>query len=401
MYIERLVIKETLPEEKVIRDISFSKGLNFIVDADESTKGNNVGKTTVLRLIDICLGANDIKNIYVDSETKAKNTVLENYIVEHKVTIILTISSQFEESPDKKSYELKVDLFPRGKRYINGNLLSKSAYIQNLKGIFFDGNNSATFRQLIKKFVRIDLKGDNDKFLKFLHVTTPNIDYVNIYATLFSFNDEDVNEKAHELSERLRILDNDMRVYKRINAYQDENELYQRISTLEKRISKLKSDLDELVNSEEFKLNEEEIANIRLEYRKLQNELEKVSFERDRTRDILNEAITSFKEVDTEVLETLYKETRTIFSDLNKEFSQLVEFNNQLLTNKTSFYEALLIEKDTEVKGIKKRLNLMFEENKNAILLIDSKNVERYYEIQRELEKYQELSGGLKKYLIE
>lgn len=125
MYIERLVIKETLPEEKVIRDISFSKGLNFIVDADESTKGNNVGKTTVLRLIDICLGANDIKNIYVDSETKAKNTVLENYIVEHKVTIILTISSQFEESPDKKSYELKVDLFPRGKRYINGNLLSK------------------------------------------------------------------------------------------------------------------------------------------------------------------------------------------------------------------------------------------------------------------------------------
>ncbi|MEY8445760.1 hypothetical protein AALA44_06285 [Enterococcus ratti] len=92
-----------MPKEKVIRNIPFTKGLNFIVDADESTKGNNVRKTIVLRLIDICLGANNIKNIYVDSETRAKNLVLENYIIEHKVTIILTISSQFEESSDKKA----------------------------------------------------------------------------------------------------------------------------------------------------------------------------------------------------------------------------------------------------------------------------------------------------------
>lgn len=87
----------------MIRNIPFTKGLNFIVDADESTKDNNVGKTIVLRLIDICLGANNIKNIYVDFETRAKNLVLENYIIEHKVTIILTISSQFEESSDKKA----------------------------------------------------------------------------------------------------------------------------------------------------------------------------------------------------------------------------------------------------------------------------------------------------------
>ncbi|MGX7173354.1 hypothetical protein [Enterococcus ratti] len=92
-----------MPKEKVIRNIPFTKGLNFIVDADESTKDNNVGKTIVLRLIDICLGANNIKNIYVDFETRAKNLVLENYIIEHKVTIILTISSQFEESSDKKA----------------------------------------------------------------------------------------------------------------------------------------------------------------------------------------------------------------------------------------------------------------------------------------------------------
>ncbi|MBL1228278.1 DUF2326 domain-containing protein [Enterococcus sp. BWB1-3] len=396
MYIERLIILETQPKEKRIRNIPFSKGLNFVVDADGSAKGNNVGKTTVLRLIDICLGANDIKNIYVDSESSSKNVVLEKYIIEHKVSVILVVSTQFEEGPEKVTYELKVDLYPRGKKYINGTALKRVDYLQQLKDIFFTNSSSATFRQLIKKFVRIDLKGDNDKFLKFLHVITSNIDYINIYSTLFSFNNDSVNEKAHELSERLRSLDNDMKVYKRINAYQDENELHQRINTLDKRISKLKSDLDDLVNSQEFKLNEEEIAHIRLQYRKLQNELEKTSFERDRAKDIYDEAISSFREVDKNVLETLYKETSEIFLNLNKEFSQLVEFNNQLLVNKTSFYESLLLEKEEEVKQLKSSLDLMFEKNKDAILLIDSKNVEKYYDIQRELEKYQELSGGVK-----
>ncbi|WP_413536690.1 DUF2326 domain-containing protein [Carnobacterium divergens] len=396
MYIEQLIILETQPIEKRIRDISFSKGLNFIVDADGSVKGNNVGKTTVLRLIDICLGANEIKNIYIDSESGSKNLVLENYIIEHKVSVILVVSTQLEDDSKKMTYELKVDLYPRGKKYINGVALKRADYMQQLKDIFFTNSSSATFRQLIKKFVRIDLKGDNDKFLKFLHVITSNIDYINIYSTLFSFNDDSVNEKAHELSERIRSLDNDMKVYKRINAYQDENELHQRINTLDKQISKLKAGLDDLVNSEEFKLNEEEITYIRLQYRKLQDQLEKASFERDRAKDIYNEAISSFKEVDKDVLETLYKETSEIFSNLNKEFSQLVEFNNQLLVNKTSFYKKLLLEKEEEVLRLGDSLDLMFENNKDAILLIDSKNVERYYDLQRELEKYQELSGGVK-----
>ena len=45
---------------ELIRDITFIKGINLIVDetttSDRTESGNNVGKTTVLRLIDFCLG---------------------------------------------------------------------------------------------------------------------------------------------------------------------------------------------------------------------------------------------------------------------------------------------------------------------------------------------------------
>ena len=65
MFIKSLQI---CTDECTIRDIQFHKGLNLIVDETntESTKtGNGVGKTTVLRLIDFCLGGKGVE-IYSD-----------------------------------------------------------------------------------------------------------------------------------------------------------------------------------------------------------------------------------------------------------------------------------------------------------------------------------------------
>jgi len=58
MFLKSLQISNT---RGVIRNIPFHSGLNLIVDetpidGGEAT-GNNVGKTTVLVLIDFCLGA--------------------------------------------------------------------------------------------------------------------------------------------------------------------------------------------------------------------------------------------------------------------------------------------------------------------------------------------------------
>lgn len=70
MYLKRLKIETP---KKMIRDMEFHSGLNLIIDdtKDLSIKstGNNVGKTTVLKLIDYCLGA-DSKIVYTDTENK-------------------------------------------------------------------------------------------------------------------------------------------------------------------------------------------------------------------------------------------------------------------------------------------------------------------------------------------
>ncbi|GAA3622110.1 hypothetical protein [Secundilactobacillus similis] len=60
MKLNKLQLLKTAPSLEVIRTVDFHDGMNFIVDAGSSQeKGNGVGKTTFLKLIDLCLGAKE------------------------------------------------------------------------------------------------------------------------------------------------------------------------------------------------------------------------------------------------------------------------------------------------------------------------------------------------------
>ena len=94
MFLKSLIISTTT---KVIREISFHKGINLIVDeSEEQITGNNVGKTTVLRLIDFCLGG-DAKDIYIDPENKKTEYLLvKDYLIKNKIIITLTLGHSVE-----------------------------------------------------------------------------------------------------------------------------------------------------------------------------------------------------------------------------------------------------------------------------------------------------------------
>lgn len=69
MYLVSLIIMQG---GTVVRDLRFKPGLNLILDkpTDQSIQsGNNVGKTTVLRLVDFCLGSEG-DDIWQDPEFK-------------------------------------------------------------------------------------------------------------------------------------------------------------------------------------------------------------------------------------------------------------------------------------------------------------------------------------------
>lgn len=398
MYIKKLLIKKTVPKSELIREVNFTKGLNLIIDSNGSAKGNNVGKTTVLRVIDICLGAGNKKYIYEDAENKVVNKVLKDYINNEKITAELFVCKDLDVKSEAPNIVLEVELYSRGKKRIDGIVYTSKEYNEKLKKIFFPSmeDSNVTYRSLMKKFVRVDLKGDNNTFLKYLHQITNNITYRNVYHTLFDFNNSSYNNKKFEIDEDIKKLKQKIISLKNIHSFDNESELIQKKASITDNLYRLNNAISNLVDSKQYKYNEEKIRNIRVEYAKLQKKLEILNFEKERNLGILSQEKENQNYINEEILRDLYNETKLIYVDLDKEFKQLINFNHQVSQNKKNFYFDNLKKKELEINRCQEEIDELFENNKDELMLINSDNVEKYHELSTELQIFQEENGRIK-----
>ena len=109
MKIKKLIVRRTEPSENIIREIIFNEnGLSLIIDntpEDIRESGNSVGKSTVIKIIDLCLGAKSTKELYYDSDTKSENVEIKTFLSVNKVQaeLILFDEKQKEYIIDRKS----------------------------------------------------------------------------------------------------------------------------------------------------------------------------------------------------------------------------------------------------------------------------------------------------------
>ncbi|HFE9852559.1 TPA: hypothetical protein ACGBG5_003361 [Enterococcus faecalis] len=395
MFIKRLTIKETKPSEKIVREIPFKMGLNFIVDAGkDQKKGNSVGKTTILKLIDIALGAKDRKYIYYDEETQKTNSVLKTYIEEKKVRVELLIVESFEDYENHKNYLLAVDLFPRGKRFIDGLELNQNDYWQQLNVIFFSNvANSPTFRQLINMFVRIDQRSDNNKFLKFL-TRTNNATYQNIYAFLFDLQDQEMSNRLLELRKSFSDKEKELKNYMKLNDFKSIDVISQKVKLLETNINSLNEQMEILIDSKQFKENEEKISEIKVRYAQYNDKLDELIFKKQRIITILKDTETDVTDmIDEDVLKELYSETLDVVGSLNKEFQDLLQFNRELVQNKLNYFSLQLEKTNEKIEAIEIKKNQLFSKHRNVIMLIEENKIEEYSSLKNKLSEYTEELG--------
>lgn len=134
MFLKKLIIKN---QSQIIRDIRFHKGLNLIVDNtpdNTQASGNNVGKTTVLKLIDYCLGSKG-DNIYKDGESK-KTTQIEGFLTQDDILIILEL-----EDENSNLLTIKRNFLKRSKKIQeinNTNYPNDDKFVKKLQELIFN-----------------------------------------------------------------------------------------------------------------------------------------------------------------------------------------------------------------------------------------------------------------------
>ncbi|WP_315572912.1 DUF2326 domain-containing protein [Lancefieldella rimae] len=384
MFIKSLRIRNTVTDV-VMREIFFHKGVNFVVDTEGSTKHNKVGKTTFLKLIDVLMGASDKKYVYVDQETNNEVSELRNIIVEKQVAVEMMLVRNLNE-PYGKSVSLKVELFPRGRYFIDDERVSPDIYRQQLNELLFGiTNNIPTFRQLIHSFVRVSVEGDSNAFLRTL-TRTSNATYRSVYNFLFDISDPALDNELSKLNGELTRIQETVRRYKQVNQANDLEQQRQVLLALEVNYSKTKSKMDDILNVDDYKNNRETIMATRAEYTKLTDQLNELDYRIERNSEALKLArAEKTRKANLELSQRFFDEVCGMLPEINKTFEEMVTFNNKLCDNKISYFSEL----DKELH--KKRAELAQERER----LLDQNSQYLSLVTQDRIGEYEQLSSAL------
>jgi uncharacterized protein YydD (DUF2326 family) len=140
MFLKQVIIQN---KNFIIRDIRFHKGINLIVDetplgSSKQVSGNNVGKTSVLRLVDYCFGA-DGKSIYQDTEFgKQPNTAIEKFLKTNDIIITVVLVDNLENPKDEVVVRKNFLSHNKKIQEVNGeNLTDNKVFDKKLKEIIF------------------------------------------------------------------------------------------------------------------------------------------------------------------------------------------------------------------------------------------------------------------------
>lgn len=332
MFIKTLTISSGA---KVIREIEFHKGLNLIVDESEhQITGNSVGKTTVLKLVDFCLGANP-KQIYVDPETKKQEyKLVKDFLVENKVLITLVLTFDLEKGTDDIVIERNFLSRKEIVRTINGEQLTEDEFEIKLSSIIFPEHLSSkpTFRQIISHNIRYKDESINNT-LKTLDKYTSDAEYETLYLFLFGCEFTKGNSKQEILTK-----------IKQEDTYKSRLEKNQTKTAYETALSLINNDIEELNKKKSsFNLNEnfekdlDKLNRVKYEINKISSIIGKLSIRKDLIKEAEAELKSSKSEIDLRQLEIIYEQATSKITAIQKTFADLVSFHNTMLGEKVKF----------------------------------------------------------------
>lgn len=392
MFIKSLRIRNTVTDV-VMREVSFHKGANFVVDTEGSTKHNKVGKTTFLKLIDVLMGASEKKYVYVDQETNNVVSELRDIIVEKRIAAEMTLVRDLVE-PYGKSVGLKVELFPRGHYFIDDEQVTPDIYRQRLNELLFGiTNNIPTFRQLIHSFVRVSVEGDSNAFLRTL-TRTSNATYRSVYNFLFDISDPALDNELSKLNGKLNKMQETVRQYKQVNQANDLEQQRQVLLALETNYSKTKSKMDDILNVDDYKNNRETIMAVRAEYTKFTDQLNELDYRIERNGEALESArAEKARKANLELSQKFFDEVCNMLPEINKTFEEMVTFNNKLCDNKISYFSELDEELHKKRMELARERETLLDQNSQYLSLVTKDRIGEYEQLSSALVRQKQQIG--------
>ena len=333
MFLKSLTISSL---SKIIRKINFRKGINLIVDESEGhITGNSVGKTTVLKLIDFCLGANP-KTIYEDPESKKEiYKLVKDFLVENNVLITLCITENLDDE-NARSVIIERNFLSRNKiiRKINGENYIEDEFEPKLTELFFPDHTAQkpTFRQIISHNIRYkDLSINNT--LKTLDKYTSDAEYETLYLFLLGCEFTKGNNKQ-EILQKIKQED----IFKnRLEKIQTKSAYEAALSLIETEIETLNKKKANLNINEYFEIDLEKLNQMKYQINLLSSEISKLNIRKDLIHETEKDLSSSASNIDLQQLQIIYNQAKINIDSIQKSFEEMVQYHNQMIQEKANY----------------------------------------------------------------
>jgi hypothetical protein len=391
MFIKLLKIST---DQKIIREIIFHKGINLIVDEtsnainDSTETGNSVGKTTVLQLIDFCLGANP-KGLFVDPDSKKEeNTLVKNYLIENAVLITLILKENLDIF---NSDEIKIERNFLSRKHIirriNGQNFTEDEFELELSKLIFPNHHAdkPTFRQIISHNIRYKDENINST-LKTLDKYTSDAQYETLYLYMFGIEFNYGNQKQNILVK-----------LKQEETFKNRLEKNQTKTAYEAALKLIKDDIEDLNQkkdsfniNENFEVDLDILNNLKYRINKTSVELTNLKIRKDLIEQSEKDLESNYSNIDLQQLRTIYNQATEQIDGIQKTFDDLVLYHNQMVAEKVKFIIKELPTLNNKINQASRLLtNLLAEEKYQTIVIAKSDSFEELEKLIGDLnEKY-------------
>jgi len=342
----------------LIRLIKFHAGLNLIVDetsAEEAeATGNNVGKTTVLMLIDFCLGAS-AKGIYTDPETKKnEDAIVKDFLINNEVLICLTLTSDLASQFAEETI-IERNFLSRSKhiRRINGQQFTEQAFEEYLTNQLFPGHygKKPTFGQITSHNIRYkDLSVNNT--LKTLNSFTRDDEYETLYLFLLGCNFDNGDAKQNLLSS-IRV---ETAFKARLESKQTRSAYEASLALLQHDIERLNAQRASFNTNPNFENDLKILDETRYQISLTSSKISRLSLRKDLILEAIQEISSGAADIDVRQLELLYKQVSDSLGDISRSFAELVAFHNQMIGEKAKYIKKDLPKIAVDLEAYNERL---------------------------------------------
>ncbi|MEK7990392.1 MAG: DUF2326 domain-containing protein [Thiotrichaceae bacterium] len=327
----------------------------------KTASGNGVGKTTVLRLIDFCLGGKG-ENIYTDPEfkkSKKANETIKSFLKENNIVITLTLTKDIScEQPDIiisrnfLGYKQKIQT-------INGEKYSNDDFPRTLNRLIFKTNSEKpSFRQLISKNIR----DEKNKLVNTIQVLAQNVITDATYEALHLFwFGVDVNLSKDQLVRKKNLEE---KLQTRLRQESNLSQINQSLVIIDKEIEKLTKKKENFNLNEQYEQQLEKLDETKYQLNMLSSDLPRLRLRKELILESKADLEKNLANIDVSQIKRMYEKAKSFIPDIQKTFEDTLTFHNEVIQKKIQFITEELPSLEQEIAQKASELNALLDREK-------------------------------------